>query len=182
LLAAIVPGIIAVAAVAGWLCRGAEVAAGRVGRGAATAAVCLWVGLTSWQQLATYRDYCEGIRPGGKKPSRSTEWVQSIMGRDVQRWGSSAMIYLVARNPINDSCAHPTMRYYADAADLQDARDISQDLPFRDTRTIVCYFLPEMADSIAAVRRFYPRGEEKAFYNNLGRQVFTRLVIRSPHS
>jgi hypothetical protein len=182
LLAAIVPGIIAVAAVAGWLCRGAEVAAGRVGRGAATAAVCLWVGLTSWQQLATYRDYCEGIRPGGKKPSRSTEWVQSIMGRDVQRWGSSAMIYVVARNPINDSCAHPTMRYYADAADLQDARDISQDLPFRDTRTIVCYFLPEMADSIAAVRRFYPRGEEKAFYNNLGRQVFTRLVIRSPHS
>ncbi len=182
LLSAFVPGIIAVAAVAGWLCRGAEVAAGRVGRGTATAAVCLWVGMTSWQQLATYRDYCEGIRPGEKRSSRSTEWVQSIMGRDVQRWGNSAMIYIVARNPINDSCAHPTMRYYADTVDLQDARDISQDLPFRDTRTIVCYFLPEMTDSIAAVRRFYPRAEEKAFYNNLGRQVFKRLVIRAPHS
>jgi len=182
LLAAIVPGTIAVAAAAGWLFRGAEVAAGRVGRGAATAAVCLWVGLTSLQQLATYRAYCEGIRPGETKPSRSTEWVQSIMGRDVQRWGSSAMIYLVAANPINDSCAHPTMRYYADAVDIQDARDISQYLPFKDTRTIVCYILPQMTDSIATVRRLYPQAEEKAFSNNLGQQVFRRLVIRSPHS
>ncbi len=182
LLAAIVPGTIAVAAVAGWLCRGAEVAAGRVGRGAATAAACLWVGMTSWQQLATYRDYCEGIRPGQTKPSRSTEWVQSIMGRDVQRWGSGAMIYVVARNPINDSCAHPTMQFYADSVDLQDARDISQYLPFRDTRTIVCYFPPEMTDSITTVRRFYPQAEKKTFYNNLGQQAFTRLVIRAPHS
>lgn len=182
LIAAIVPGVIAVAAVAGWLCRGAEVAAGRVGRGAATAALCLWVGLTSSQQLARYRAYCEGIRPGQTRPSRSTEWVQSIMGRDVRRWGSSAMIYIVTANPINDSCAHPTMQYYADAVDVQDARDISQYLPFRDTRAIVCYFPPNTTDSIATVRRFYPQAEEEAFYNNLGRQVFKRLVIRAPHS
>jgi hypothetical protein len=182
LLAAIVPGVIAVAVVAGWLRRGAEVAAGRMGRGAATAAACLWLGLTSWQHLATYRDYCEGIRPGQTKPSRSTEWVQSIMGRDVQRWGSGAMIYIVSANPINDSCAHPAMRFYADTADLQDARDISQYLPFKDPRTIVSYYSPEMTDSMTTVRRFYPQAEEKVFSSNLGQRVFTRLVVRAPHS
>ncbi len=182
LLAAIVPGIIVAAVAVGWLGRAAEVAAGRLGRGIAIAATCLLVGLTSWQQLAAYRDYCEGIRPGQTKPSLSTEWVQSIMGRDIQRWGDRAMIYLVAINPIDNSCMHPTMQFYADAVDLQDARDISQYLPFKDGRTIVCYVLPEKTEDIATVRRFYPQAKGREFYNNLGQRIFTRLVIGAPHS
>jgi len=179
---AFVPATIAAAAVVGWLCRGAEVAAGRVGRGIAIVATCALVGFTAWQQLGAYRDYCVGVRPGQTTPSLTTEWVQSIMGRDIQRWGSTAKMYLVALNPNWHSCQHPTMEFYADAVDLQDARDISQYLPFQDPRTIVCYVLPDMTEYIATVKRFYPSAEEKVFYTNLGQAAFTRLVIRAPHS
>ena len=104
------------------------------------------------------------------------------MGRDIQRWGNTAKMYLVASNPNWHSCQHPTMEFYADAVDLQDARDISEYLPFQDPRTIVCYVLPDMTEYIATVRRFYPSAEEKVFYTNLGQAAFTRLVIRAPHS
>jgi hypothetical protein len=179
---AIVPATIAVAGVVSWLCRGAEAAGGRIGRGVAVVATSALVAVTSWQQLSAYYYFCQGIRPGQTNPSQTTEWVQGIMGRDIQRWNDSAMMYLVAPNPNWHSCTHPTMQYYAYRVDLQDARDITEYLPFKDPRTIVCYFLPDMTSYIAPVRRLYPQAEETPFYDNLGHQVFTRIVIRAPHA
>jgi hypothetical protein len=104
------------------------------------------------------------------------------MGRDLQRWGQDALIYIVARSHIDHSCQHPTMQYYAYYADVCDAREINRYLPFPDRRTIVCYFLPEMTYQIAAVRNMYQNAQEKPFFNNLGQHVFTRVVIPRPHA
>ncbi|MFQ5666505.1 MAG: ArnT family glycosyltransferase, partial [Candidatus Binatia bacterium] len=179
---AFVPAAIAAAVTIGWLTRGATVAAGRVGRVIAVVSTCALLGLTSWQQLDAYRKYCAGIPPNESKARYATQWVQGIMGRDVQRWGRDAMMYIVAANPNWYSCRHPTIEYYAYDADVQDARDVTQYLPFKDPRTIVCYFLPGRSDQMAAVRRMYPRAEKRAFSNNVGQHIFTRVVIRAPHA
>ena len=92
------------------------------------------------------------------------------------------MVYIVAHSNVEQSCSHPTMRFYAYDVDAHDAREVSKYLPFTDPRMIVCYFLPETSDDIAAVRRMYPDAREDPFYNNLGRKVFTRVMVAAPHS
>ena len=104
------------------------------------------------------------------------------MGRDVQQWGKNALIYVVAPNPIEQSCAHPTMMFYDYAVDAEDARLISDYLPFDDSRTIVCYFLPETTNQIDLVRQLYPNAELTPYHDNLGRGIFTRLVVPPPAS
>ena len=54
---------------------------------------------------------------------------------------------------------------------------ISEYLPFKDERPIVCYFSPEVSDDIGVVQQVYPEALVTPFYNSLGRPVFTRLVI-----
>ena len=106
--------------------------------------------------------------------------MQSIIGRDVQRWGKDAVIYIVATNPIEHSCAHPTMMFYDYAVDAKDARLIGDYLPFDGSRTIVCYFLPGTTSQIDLVRQLYPNVELTPFHDNLGREVFTRVVVPPP--
>jgi hypothetical protein len=104
------------------------------------------------------------------------------MGRDIQAWGQDAMMYIVAPNHIQHSCSHPTMNYYGFDSDVQDARDIGEYIPFEDPRTIVVYALVEMKDAMDRIRSAYPQVEEQPFYNNVGRPVFTRFVIRSANA
>jgi hypothetical protein len=118
-----------------------------------------------------------GTAPGSNIPARRTEWVQSIMGRDIQHW-RDAMVYIVAPNPIDHSCEHPTMLYYAYDVDVRDARDISEYLPFDPARTTVVYALLERAEAARAVLHAYPGAENKVFNDNVGRPVFTRVVVR----
>jgi hypothetical protein len=89
------------------------------------------------------------------------------------------MIYIVAPNPMEHSCTHPTMVYYAYDSDVRDARDIGEYIPFDDARTVVVYALVEMKSAMQRIRTAYPQVEEKPFSDNLGRHVFSRFVIRS---
>ena len=176
--AAFVPAALMCAVVVDVLWRGCRVAAGRIGAALATAATVALVALTAWQQLGFYREYCLGLPAGGSTPTMRTEWTQSIMGRDVQRWGRDALIYIVSHNPIDQSCMHPTMSFYDYDVDAHDARLISDYLPFQDPRTIVTYFLPEAADQVDLVRQQYPDAEVSTFNDNLDKPVFTRVVVR----
>jgi hypothetical protein len=182
LISAFVPAAVAAAIAADWICRGAGFALGRFGTAAARAGLVALLALTTWLNLRLYINYCQGIPPHATRPVFSTQWVQGIMGRDIQHWGENALIFIVAANSNEQSCEHPTVKYYAYAADVQDAREIAKYLPFKDTRTIVAYFFPEMTDQIATVRHMYPQLQEQPFYNNLGRHVFTRVVVPAPHS
>jgi Dolichyl-phosphate-mannose-protein mannosyltransferase len=177
LVIALVPATIAAGIAAAHLCRGAVAAAGRIGAAVALAGALALLLFDGRFQLETYREYVEGRAEGATRPGRSTQWVQSLMGRDAQSWGPDAMIYIVAPNPIVHSCTHPTMEYYVYGLDSQDARDIRDYLPFDRKRTTVAYFLPEMADSIVAVKRAHPDAEIKYFYDNLDQHVFTRVVV-----
>jgi dolichyl-phosphate-mannose-protein mannosyltransferase/putative pyrroloquinoline-quinone binding quinoprotein len=179
--AAFVPVAIIVAIVVAELSRGLRAAFGRLGARVALAAAVGFVGMSAWQNIGVYVKYCKGIPANGTKANTGTQWVQSIMGRDIQRWGGNALVYIVARNNIEQSCSHPTMQFYAYDVDVRDAREIDQYLPFKDPRIIVCYFLPEMTAEISAVRRIYPDAREDPFYNNLGRKVFTRVTVAAPH-
>jgi hypothetical protein len=178
---AFVPASVAVASVFAWVCRGAEVAAGRTGRALALTATAVVVAVAAWQQVDATVAFNRGIRPGQDVPTLGVEWIQSIMGRDVQRWGPDAMVYIVAENPNWHSCEHPTMQFYGYEVDVQDARDITAYLPFQDPRTVVAYVLPEAAAAVASVRAVYPDVEETVVRDNLDHPVFTRLVIRRPH-
>jgi hypothetical protein len=179
LVMALVPASIAAGVAAAQICRGAVAAAGGIGAGVALiAAVALLVSDGRFQ-FETYREFVEGRVFGASRPGRATQWVQSLMGRDAQKWpADSTMIYIVAPNPIVHSCTHPTMEYYVYGLDSQDARDIKEYLPFDRSRTTVVYFQPEMVDSIAAVKRHHPGAEIKYFYDNLDQHVFTRVVVR----
>lgn len=178
LVIALVPATIAAGVAAAQLCRGAVAAAGRIGAAVAALAALALLFFNGVYQFETYREYAEGRPRGAARPVRATQWVQSLMGRDAQRWGPDTMIYVVAPNPINHSCTHPTTEYYVYGLDSQDARDIREYLPFDRKRTTVLYFLPEMADSIAAVKRAHPDARIKYFYDNLDQHVFTRVVVR----
>ena len=118
IVSAFVPATVTAATVAGWLCRGTTLVAGRIGSGIALVTIVAFLGISSWQQLYRYRDYSLGIRPGQEHPSLPIQQAQSIMGRDIQRWGTDAMIYIATRNPNQHSCAHPTMAYYAYESDV----------------------------------------------------------------
>jgi hypothetical protein len=179
---AFIPAIVLVAVVLDGLYRGASGALGRAGRAFALAGLAAFVGLAVFLNVKLYSKYCLGIPANGTQVSTGTQWTQGIMGRDVQRWGQSAMIYIVSRSAMDFTCGHPTMEFYAYDADVCDAREIGRYLPFKDRRTIVCYFLPETTDEIEAVREIYRDAEAKPFFNNLGDRVFTRLVIPRPHA
>jgi hypothetical protein len=100
------------------------------------------------------------------------------MGRDIERWGRDATIYLVARAPVELSCDHPVIRFYALGVDVRDARDISQYVPSQDpSRPVVCYLLPDMTDAAALITSAHPDAERRDFRDNIGQIVFTRLVI-----
>ncbi len=176
---AFVPAALLCAVAVDALWRGMRAAAGRVGAALATVAVVALVALTAWQQLGFYREYVLGLPAGGSQPTMRTEWTQSIMGRDVERWGADALIYIVAANPIDQSCMHPTMAFYDYAVDAHDARLISDYLPFKDPRPIVTYFLPEATYQVDLIRQQYPDAEITTFPDNLGRPVFTRAVVRN---
>jgi Dolichyl-phosphate-mannose-protein mannosyltransferase len=182
LVIALVPACIAAGAAFCTLARGTRAALGRAGVVLAIAGGVALAALSARDQLSSYWHWATAIPPGHTQPVRSTQWVQGIMGRDVQTWGPNAMVYIVARNQNTDSCSHPAMQYYDAAVDAQDAREITDYMPFRDPRTIVLYVMPEMKSSIAQVRHMYPDAEVKRFYDNLGRFVFTRLVIPEPHA
>jgi hypothetical protein len=177
LVMALVPATIAAGVAAAQLCRAAAVAAGRIGAVVALGAALALFFFNGREQLELYRAYVEGRDHRSGRPGRSTQWVQSLMGRDAQRWNDGAMIYVVAPNPIVHSCTHPTMEYYVYGLDSQDARDIREYLPFDRTRTTVAYFLPEVGGSIAAVRRAHPDAKVRHFYDNLEQHVFTRVVV-----
>lgn len=177
LVLALIPASIAASMVIGALYRGAVAVAGKAGAVIGALAILALLTLNGAEQLESYWYWVHGMAPGAKAPGRSTQWVQSIMGRDVQKWGQDAMMYIVAPNHIQHSCTHPTMTYYAYDSDVQDARDIGEYIPFEDPRTIVVYVLPEMQDAMDRLRSSYPQAEEKRFYDNLGRRVFTRFVI-----
>ncbi len=178
---AFVPTIIVVAIVVEWLCRAFETSLGRLGRALAIAGAAGFLTLSTWQNLTLYGNFLRGIPWGETRPLVNPQWIQGIMGRDLQRFGGDAMVFIVARDNIEHSCRHHTVAYYAYEVDVQDAREIGAYLPFRDPRPIVCYVFPEMSHQIAAVKRHYPNAEELAFHDNLGRQVFTRLLIPAPH-
>jgi hypothetical protein len=180
--AAFVPATVIAAVVLSDLSRGLRAVLGRLGAGVALAATVGFVGMSAWQNIGVYVKYCKGIPANETKATRGTQWVQGIMGRDIQHWGANALVYIVSRSNTEQSCSHPTIVFYAYGVDVHDAREVSQYLPFRDPRMIVCYFLPEMTDDIAAVRRIYPGAREEPFYNNLGTKVFTRVVVAAPHS
>jgi hypothetical protein len=180
--AAFIPATLLAAVAADTLYRAARFAAGRLGAVIGTAGLIALLAVTSWQNAAVYMGYCAGRPPGQNGPIFRNEWVQSIMGRDVQQWGKNALIYIVAPNPIEQSCAHPTMMFYDYAVDAKDARLISDYLPFDDSRTIVCYFLPETTNQIDLVRQLYPNAELTPYHDNLGRGIFTRLVVPPPAS
>ncbi len=182
LVIAFIPATVLVAGSIAWLWRGAAAAGGRIGTGLMCLALAALIGANAQQQLTAYADFVHGTVPELARPVRDTQWVQGIMGRDVQQWGRDAMIYIVAPNHNVQSCSHPTMQYYADAVDAQDARDIGAYMPFKDPRTIVAYFLPTAGADIAAVRALYPDAEVREFHSNLGRHVFTRVVVRAPHA
>jgi hypothetical protein len=179
--AAFVPATVIVGLVLADLSRGLRAALGPLGARVALAATVGFVGMSAWQNIGLYIKYSKGIPANGTEVTGGTQWVQSIMGRDIQHWGANALVYIVARNTIDQSCSHPTMQFYAYNVDVRDAREIDQYLPFEDPRVIVCYFLPEMTDEITAVRRIYRDAREDPFYNNLGRKVFMRVVVGAPH-
>lgn len=177
LVTALVPATILAASVVGWLYRGAVAVAGRAGQAAALVAALALVAVDARYQLETYRDFVLGTVQGSTTPVRRTQWVQSLMGRDLQHW-RDAMVYIVAPNPIEHSCEHPTMEYYARDIDVRDARDIAAYLPFDGGRTSVVYVLPERAESIGAVLEAHPKAETKRFFDNVGTSVFTSVVVR----
>jgi hypothetical protein len=177
LVLAMIPASIAAATAIGSVYRGAVAAAGRIGAFIGGVAILALLVLNGADQIDSYWYWVHGMARGATAPGRATEWVQSIMGRDIQRWGQDAMMYIVAPNPIQHSCTHPTMNYYDYDSDVQDARDIGEYIPFKDPRTVVVYVLVEMEDAMERIRGAYPQAEEKPFYDNLGRPVFTRFVI-----
>jgi hypothetical protein len=179
LVLALVPASIAASIAIGSLYRGAVVAGGRVGAGIGAVAILALLALNGADQLDSYRYWVQGMARGATVPGRGTQWVQGIMGRDIQTWGQDAMIYIVAPNPMEHSCTHPTMVYYAYDSDVRDARDIGEYIPFDDARTVVVYALVEMKSAMQRIRTAYPQVEEKPFSDNLGRHVFSRFVIRS---
>ena len=178
LVTALVPAVILAATPVGWLYRGASAAAGRIGKALVLAAGLALVALDARYQFEAYRDYVLGTVPGSSTPMRRTEWVQSLMGRDMRNW-QGALVYIVAANPIDHSCEHPTTQFYARDLDVRDARDIADYLPFDRTRTNVVYFLPERMDAVSTVLRAEPQAEVKQFFDNVGRYVFTRVVARA---
>jgi hypothetical protein len=180
--AALVPATIIVAVVLGELCRGLRAVFGRFGPAVALVVAIGFIGTSAWQNIGMYIRYCKGMPANENRVTTVTQWTQGIMGRDLQHWGTSALVYIVARSSMEQSCSHPTMQFFDYDVDVRDAREIDQYLPFKDPRTIVCYFLPEMGDGIAAVRRLYPDAREDAFFNSLGAKVFTRVVVATPHS
>jgi hypothetical protein len=177
LVLALIPASIAAASAIGSLYRGAVAVAGRFGAVVGTLAILALLISNGAEQLDSYRCLVEGKTRGATVPGSSTQWVQSIMGRDVQTWGQEAMMYIVAPNHIEHSCEHPTMKYYAYDSDVQDARDIGEYMPFDGTRTTVVYVLAQMEDAMKRLRRAYPQAEETPFHDNVGRDVFTRFVI-----
>jgi hypothetical protein len=177
LVIALVPATIAAGVAAAQLCRGAVAAAGKVGAVVALGASLALLVADGRDQFETYREFVTGRVAGTERPGRATQWVQSLMGRDAQRWGPDSMIYIVAPNPIVHSCTHPTMEYYVYGLDSQDARDIRDYMPFDRKRTTVVYVLPEMPDSVTTLKRAYPGAEVQKFYDNLGGHAFTRVVV-----
>ena len=177
LVMALIPATIAAGVAATQLCRGAVAAAGRIGAVVALSAALALLVADGRDQFETYREFVTGRVAGAERPGRATQWVQSLMGRDAQKWGPDSMIYIVAPNPIVHSCTHPTMEYYVYGLDSQDARDIREYMPFDRQRTTVVYVLPEMPDSITTLKSAYPGAEVKKFYDNLGGHVFTRVVV-----
>lgn len=177
LVLALIPASIAASIAVGALYRGAVAIAGRFGAVIGAVAMLALLILNGADQLESYRYWVQGMARGATRPGRSTQWVQGIMGRDIQAWGQDAMIYIVAPNHIEHSCSHPTMVFYAFDSDVQDARDISEYMPFKDPRTVVVYALAEMKDAMERIREAYPQVEEQPFDDNLGRHVFTRFVI-----
>jgi hypothetical protein len=182
LAAAFAPAIALVAVALDDLCGGLRAALGRLGAGVALAAMIAFVAVSAWQNIDLYAKVCRGIRGNETRVTQATQWTQGIMGRDIQRWGANALVYIVARNKVEQSCDNPVTRFYAYDVDVRDAREIGQYLPFKDSRIVVCYFLPEMTDEIVALRKIYPDAREDPFYNNVGHKVFTRVVVAAPHS
>jgi hypothetical protein len=180
LVLALIPASIVAATAIASVYRGAIAVAGRLGAVIGGAAILALVVLNGADQIESYRYWVQGMARGAQAPGRATEWVQSIMGRDIQTWGQDAMMYIVAPNHIEHSCSHPTMSYYAYDGDVQDARDIGEYIPFQDPRTTVVYVLASMEDAMARLREAYPQAEEKPFQDNLRRHVFTRFVITRP--
>ena len=179
LVVARIPLVLAAAAAASSLARAAAVSAGRLGSALALVVVGALVCLDAADQLSYYRGYVLGIPRGASQPRQPTERPQSIMGRDVQSWGRGALVYIVARTPVEHSCGHPVMQFYAAEVDARDVRDVGQYLPFHEpSRTVVCYLLPEMKDAAALITSTHPNAERQDFQDNLGQTVFTRLVIR----
>jgi 4-amino-4-deoxy-L-arabinose transferase-like glycosyltransferase len=177
LVTALVPAILLAASVPEWIYRGAGVAVGRPGKFVAAVLTCLVVALSAHYELDQYRHYALGTAPGSTKPGRRIQWPQSRMGRDMQQW-RDAMVYIVAPNPIDHSCEHPIMKYFAIGIDVQDARDLSEYLPFDKRRTAVAYILPGRKESLDAVLRAYPNAETKEFLDEVGAKLFTRIVVR----
>jgi hypothetical protein len=158
---------------------GVRLAAGRCGGKLAGALLALLLAANAAGELAGYRRYVLGIPQGETQPRQRTENTQTIMGRDVQQWHGRAVVYIVARKPVEHSCDLPAMQYFAVDADARDARDITLHLPFRDPRTVVVYVTPDSDEAIPKLLKVYPEASRRDFYDNLGSRVFARLVIPS---
>lgn len=177
LFGAFVPAALACAVAVDALWRGARAAAGRAGGPFGAAAVAALLALIGWQHLGFYQRHVLGIPAGGSAPTMRTEWTQSIMGRDLRRWGRDAVVYIVAPNPIEHSCRHPTMQFYDYGVDTYDARLVQDYLPFTDPRTAVIYFAPASASQADLVVERYPDTELTTFTDNLGQTAFVRAVV-----
>ena len=138
----------------------------RVGVAVATVAAVGLLGATARGQLDLYRAFC----------GHDNESVQSVMGRDIQRSSPEDQVFIVSAKPIDHSCAHPTMQYYAYERDVRDAREIDRYLPFA-ARRVICYVLPDRQETLAVLHRWYPKAAEKRFERSGGALLFTRLVV-----
>ena len=177
LVMALVPAMIVVAAATAAIVRGTGIAAGSSAGRVAAAVVGALLSWNALSELAAYSRYDRGIEAGATLPTRRSARPQTIMGRDLQRFGGRAQVYIVARRPIDHSCNHPAMQYFATDTDVHDARDIRRYLPFRGRRTFVVYVLPEVSEAVSAVLEVHSYAERREFHDGLGRHVFTRLVI-----
>ncbi len=173
----LVPVCVLIALTVAALSRAVSFAAGRAGLWLSISLVGALLVFDARHQLVSYWRFLHGIQVPGQPPRANVQTPQSLLGRDLLQWDADTRIYFVAANPIEHSCAHPTIRFFADALDSSDARDLGDHVPFADRRRVVAYFRKEDEAEAKWLLEVYPGAELSTVTNNLGDAAYYRVVV-----
>ena len=159
------------------LMRGLRFSAGRGGLWLSVLLICGLMAFDARDQIESYWRFSHGISKTGQAPSRPIQTTQSLLGRDLLQWGAETRIYFVARNPLEHSCWQSIIRFFAYNLDSSDARDITDYIPFKDSRRIVAYFKREDEAEAVALKAIYPSAEISKVTDNIGGFPYYRVVV-----